>query len=144
MNLFHKKVINYPDNGNGKNKVEQQYEINIDWEESYSVDEKKDTPTKESYCPSAELFRRLIEGTSFDRRISNKIEEPEMPVKSESPDLTNIPSQQELPAVKISPVKKIENKTNSYKPLKKKKFISNKEQSRLEHVVKKVFSQNNE
>lgn len=139
MNIFHRKNASYPDNGNGQSRLEQ-YEINGDWQENYIVVEKTEISAKKSYYPNAILFRRLIEDTSFDRRKS-KIEEAEIPNKSDSLKPINNNAQPNLSAVKIPPIKKLEKKANFYKPLKKKNFISKEEQDRLQDVINRIFNQ---
>lgn len=142
MNIFQRKSVNIPDNGNGKNILEQ-FEISNDWEESYVPDEKKDTTVKKNYCPNAELFRRLIEGTSFDRRINKKIEPVEKPIKLKEPSNKHITAKQHPKAdIKLS-IRKTKNEINlsqPIKPLTKKKFINEKAQKRLEHITNNVFN----
>lgn len=142
MNIFQRKAVSVPDSGNGKKNLEQ-FEISNDWEESYVPDEKKDTTVKKNYCPKAELFRRLIEGTSFDRRINKKIESVEKPIKLKEPSNKHIPAQQHPKADTKLSIKKTKNEINlsqSMKSLTKKKFINEKAQKRLEHITNNVFN----
>ncbi len=140
MNLFYRKIENSPDNEKRQNEFEH-FEIGTDWEESYTKNYDKEVPAKETYYPNALLFRNLLEGTSFDRRINKKVEMPEKSVKAETePEGVNDTAfRQKLSMVKIPYNKKPEKSGNFCKPIKKKKFITEKEQSRLERIVKKVL-----
>jgi hypothetical protein len=140
MNLFHRKIDNYSDNGKSQKEYEN-FEISADWEESYKKNKEKDMSAKEVYYPSVLMFRSLLEGTSFDRRVNKKKEVPEKPIQTESEDNPDISLQQKISTIELYPTKnkKLEKSANFYKPLKKKKFITKKEQNRLSHIVKKVL-----
>ena len=140
MNLFHRKIDNYSDNGKSQKEYEN-FEISTDWEESYKKNKEKDMSAKEVYYPSVLMFRSLLEGTSFDRRVNKKKEVPEKPIQTVSEDNPDISLQQKISTIELYPTKnkKLEKSANFYKPLKKKKFITKKEQNRLSHIVKKVL-----
>ena len=140
MNLFQRKIDNYSDNGKSQKEYEN-FEISTDWEESYKKNKERDISAKEVYYPNALMFRSLLEGTSFDRRVHKKKEAPEKPIQTESEDVPDISLQQKISAIGIYPTKnkKLEKSANFYKSLKKKKFITEKEQNRLGYIVKKVL-----
>ena len=143
MNLFNSKVDNYPDNGKSKSQNEyESFKINADWDENYRENKKKEILAKEVYNPNALLLRSLLEGTSFDRRVNTKKETPVTTnsSKNELKDNLDISFTQKISTIKIFPNKKWGKDTTFYKPtLRKKKFITEKEQNRLSHIVKKVL-----
>lgn len=142
MNLFHGKIEDEPDNGKGQNVFEH-FEISTDWEENYNKNKEKGMPPKEAYYPNALLFRSLLEGTSFDRRVDKKKEVSKKPIKVETgaKEALDISFQQKISLPKISPTKTPEKSADFYKPLTKKKFITKKEQNRLGNIVNKVLGQ---
>ena len=142
MNLFHKKIEDEPDNGKEQNLFEH-FEIGSEWEENYNKNKGKDKPAKEAYYPNALLFRSLLEGTSFDRRVNKKKEPAEKQIKTEpgAKEVSDISFQRNLSMAKKSSLKIPEKSVDFYKPLKKKKFITEKEQNRLGHIVNKVLGQ---
>ncbi len=140
MNLFHKKMENYPDNGKGQKELEQ-FEIATEWGESFAKSKEKDPPEKETYFPNALLFRSLLEGTSFDRRINKKteIETIKKVHKSKPEKSINTTFQKNVSAHKLPSIKKPVKIVNYGKPTRKRKFITEKEQNRLEHIVTRVL-----
>ena len=142
MNLFHKKIEDESENGKGQNLFEH-LEISAEWEENYNKNKVKDMSAKEAYYPNALLFRSLLEGTSFDRRVIQKEEPAEKPIKTEPvvKETPNISFQRNLSIAKMPSFKTVEKNVDFYKPLKKKRFITEKEQNRLGHIVNKVLGQ---
>ena len=138
MNLFHRKVEDYPDNDKEQSLFEH-FEISTEWEENYNRD--KDKPAKESYYPNALLFRSLLEGTSFDRRVKKKKEVSGKAIKTEpqEKETLDFSFKQKSPMTRIAPIKTPKKGTDLCKPPRKKKFITEKEQNRLGHIVKKVL-----
>lgn len=145
MNLFHRKTKNDLSNEEEHNILDQ-YDIGaeLDWgKTALNKKENKNVNSKKTYCPSAIMFRNLLEGTSFDRRVNrvdNEIlEEPEKVNIPELKETIHTPPLKKIPETNVSHIKKPVKKTSFYKPLKKKKFINEKEQNRLKRSVKRVF-----
>jgi len=135
VNIF-RKIIK-EDNENEKKAGESEgYQSEPELEEELSSEnnnQKDDTD-----YPNPELFRRLIEGTSFDRRTeilpekqaTNKEDEQTMPKKPKySQVVTGITTK------KIHETKAYMNKT-----AKKKKFINKERENRLGNIVYEVLS----
>ena len=134
MNIF-RKIIK-EDNENEKKVLEsEKYQIESELEDKLSSENnhQKDDIT----YPNPELLRRLIEGTSFDRRTeilpkkqaTNKVDEKTIPKKTKySQVVTEISNQ------KIHETKVYMNKSD-----KKKKFINKERESRLGNIVNEVL-----
>ena len=89
------------------------------------------------------MFRSLLEGTSFDRRVKKKKEVSGKAIKTEpqEKETLDFSFKQKSPMTRIAPIKTPKKGTDLCKPPRKKKFITEKEQNRLGHKVKQVLGQ---
>lgn len=135
MNLFHKKSDNYFLKEEEITELNQYTEIpESEQKVSSGTGEIKE---KSLYQPNPALFRRLIEGTSFDQR--KRVEEDQYQNKIDQEPIkmiqfTNKPSI-EIPTVS----KKEEYKISSSPSLNRKKFIKKERENRLGNLVHEVL-----
>lgn len=150
-NTFHRNSENHL-NIEKESDILEQYAINIsmDWGKTVKKKEENGYTSKGAvFRPSAVMLRNLLEGTSFDRRtnkIDNEIfEDEKKPVESELNIATNKSNTTEKyfknkPKKRTHDTRIVKKKRTSYSTTpKKKKFITEKEQNRLKHVVKILF-----
>jgi hypothetical protein len=137
MNIFRKHVKNYDEN---EIKGEGSTELHADTIPEESLSAKNVIQENNTNYPNPELLRRLLEGTSFDRRTGFKL-------KQEGKKEAN--PQKETPNTQS---KKIPEKFPNYRedkqgiPIlnkdlssKRKKFINKERESRLGHIVYEVL-----
>ena len=107
-----------------------------------TISNETDIRGKSSYYPNPALFRRLIEGTSFDHRTKKEAREDEGKERTESEGVPTASTQPYLYRKKASSrkmVQKKEEKTiNTSSSSKKKQFIV-KERKRLGNIVHEVL-----
>lgn len=133
MNLFHKKT---------NNPLEKEEKlVDLDKFKVISESEEKtytgvDIKGKGLYYPNPALFRRLIEGTTLDRRKNVEIEQKNDKVGGEQKDM--ILPKNSMKFEKVKALKRRESKNTSDKSGQKKKFIY-KERKRLGHIVHEVL-----
>ena len=135
MNIF-RKIIKKDNENEIKAGESEGYPFETELEEKLSPE--NNNQKDDINYPNPELFRRLIEGTSFDRRTeiipekqtNNKEDEQTVPMKPKySQVVTGITTK------KIHETKVYMNKT-----AKKKKFINKERENRLGNIVYEVLS----
>jgi hypothetical protein len=92
-----------------------------------------------SNYPNPELFRRLIEGTSYDRRKGIELEQEKRKEINLQKEIPNIQSRQVPEFPNYSENKQGISMLNENISLKRKKFINKKRESRLGHIVYEVL-----
>jgi len=134
MNLFPKKIT-YHDENEMKIEEDAQYQKEPDSGRTNCTE--KYNREVNSYYPDPELFRRLIEGTSWDRRTKITSEQKITKIKDKGTDLIQPQNKQifkKIPTLKIN-----EQKTSIKAASKRKKFINKERENRLGHIVYEVL-----
>ncbi len=134
MNLFHKKTTSHVE------KEEEftdkfKYQALPDSEETGSAG----VGNKERglYHLNPSLFRRLIEGTSLDRR--KKIKTEEQITRTEQKQAVAINSQKNIVSKRTPALKKVEKKVFIDAAGKRKKFINKERENKLGNIVKEIL-----
>lgn len=137
MNIFQKHVKKYNET-EIEDKASTPLHDELVPEESLSKE--KDDQARNCNYPNPELFRRLLEGTSFDRRTGIELKQE----KRKEADL-----QKEIPNTQSKQVSEkfpnyVQHKQrtpifNKDMPLRRKKFINKERESRLGHIVFEVL-----
>jgi len=135
MNLFRKEVINHFEKEVEIENQDQYQEMSYSEER---ISNRTDKQEKELYYPNPALFRRLIEGTSFDRRI--RVEPEQQINKTEDGQRAAIPPKNSI-VFKNTPLfqKSHQKKETTDKSGKRKKFINKERENKLGHLVHDVL-----
>jgi hypothetical protein len=133
MNLFNKKKISHF----------KKEEESVDFDQYQNRSEAEETllaengiPVRNSYYPNPALFRRLIEGTSFDQRI--RVEEKREIAQIEVEQTDIIHSKNNIAFERKHGIRKDLKEVPTGASVKKKKFIK-KERKRLGNIVHEVL-----
>ena len=133
MNLFRKKTINIFNNEGQSKEKSVEHEENtreIKLTSSGSNIEESNTVN-----PNPELFRKLIEGTSFDHRKKEKDKKEEFYRENNGIYKDKNKPDKDVPSERLPFTKNIEIK---------RKFINKKSEKRLENIINEVFKYNEE
>jgi hypothetical protein len=137
MNIFRKHIKNYDEK---EVKVEESTDVHADTIPEESLSAKNITQENNINYPNPELLRRLLEGTSFDRRTGFKLKqegEKEANSKKEMPNNQSKQVTEKFPDYRE--YKQGNPKINKDISFRRKKFINKERESRLGHIVYEVL-----
>ena len=134
MNLFQKKTVNHSEK---KEDFTDSDELKIMSDPEKMVSTGDYNQGKDSYYLDPLLFRRLIEGTSYDRRP--KIETEEEITRTKNKDRTVIIPQKSIDFKRMPVLKRDEKKVSLNTNSKIKKFINKERENKLGHIVHEIM-----
>jgi hypothetical protein len=138
MNIFRKHEKNYDINEIKDKESQKPHDESLP-ENSIFVKMGVQEQEENSNYPNPELFRRLIEGTSYDRRKGIELKQEKRKEINLQKEIPNIQSRQVPEFPNYSENKQGISTLNENISLKRKKFINKERESRLRHIVYNVL-----